>query len=70
MSLFHTLMCRNRLEIGKNAKRDLLEVDSDFPEICLFQQISEIVSLRPEDDVTDKVVRNFHTFNLSPRTAQ
>ena len=51
MFLFYTLMCRNRSKIGKNAKGDLLEVDSDFPEICPFQQISEIVSLRPENDV-------------------
>ena len=49
MFLFYTLMCRNRLEIDKNAKQDLLEVDSDFPEICPFRQISEIVSLRPDD---------------------
>ena len=68
-------MCKNRLKIGKNAKGYLLEVDSDFPEICTFQQMSEIVSLRPEDDVTedltkDKVVGNFHSFHLSPRTAQ
>ena len=44
-------MCRNSLEIGKNAKEDLLEVESDFPEICPSQQISDIVSLRPEYDV-------------------
>ena len=30
MFLFYTLMCRNHLEIDKNAKGDLLEVDSDF----------------------------------------
>ena len=48
MFLFYTLVCRNRLEIVKNAKGDLLEVDSDFPKICPFKQISEIVSLRPE----------------------
>ena len=51
MFLFYTLMCRILLEIGKNAKVDLLEVDSDFSEICPFQQISEIISLRPEDEV-------------------
>ena len=51
MFLFYTMMCRNYLEIDKNAKGDLLEMDSDFPEICPFQQISEIVSLRPENDV-------------------
>ena len=31
MFLFYTLMCRNYLEIDKNAKGDLLELDSDFP---------------------------------------
>ena len=49
--VFYTLMCRNHLEIGKNAKGALLEVDSDFSEICSPLKISEIVCLRPEDDM-------------------
>ena len=41
----------NYLEIDKNAKGVLFEVDSDFPEICPPLQILEIVSLTTEDDV-------------------
>ena len=50
MLLFYYLMCRNHLEIDKNAKGALLKVDSDFPEICPFLKISEIVSFSTEDD--------------------
>ena len=42
MFLFYTLMCRNRLEIGKIAK-DLVEVELDFTKICQsvrFQRLS------------------------------
>ena len=39
------------MEIGKNANGALLEVDSDFREICPPLQILEIASLTIEDDV-------------------
>ena len=51
MFLFYTLMCSNHLEIDKNAKECLLEVNCDFPEICPFKKISDIISLTTEDDV-------------------
>ena len=51
MLLFCTLMCRNYLEIDKNTKGALLEVDSDFPEICPPLKFLVIVSLTTEYDV-------------------
>ena len=51
MFLFYTLLCRNYLEIDKNAKGVVLEVDSDFPEICPSLQILKIFCFHSEDDV-------------------
>ena len=66
MFLFYTLMCRNHLEIGKNAKGDLLEVDSDFPEICPPRRFQRLT----ENQFACIVVENFHSFDLNPRTSQ
>ena len=59
----------------KNAKGALLEVDSDFPEICpsyKFQRSSvwDLKMASTKDLEKDKVVENFRSFILSLRTAQ
>ena len=74
MFLFYTLMCRNHLEIGKNAKAALL-VDSDFPEICPPHRFHRSTvwdqkTTSTENQFFCNVVWNFHSFHLSPRTAQ
>ena len=72
--LFYTLMCRNYLEIGKNTKGDLLEKDSDFPEICpqtVFRdrQFDPSKTTSIEDEYGYKVVGHFHSFLFKPKNS-
>ena len=61
MFLFYTLMCRNYLEIDKNTKKALLELDSNS---------QESVSADTFKDVSEPASRRRQMEKVSPRKLQ
>ena len=62
-------------ELSKIQKENLLESNWDFLEICpptVFRdrQFDPPKTMSIEDEIAYKVVGHFHSFYLSPRTAQ